>query len=172
MSVDEEESFGFETQLKALSLVLFKFNQLESRLASIIDRYVGAPDRGGEFFRRHVMHNSITPYAAKVKLVLAISEEIFDDEKLDQSALHRLGHFRNAFAHGDIAKAYRWPSVDDLLVGALDDDFKFTPTVIVESVKADGTIEERPRSEVIAKFFELMDVVEPQLDRLAELLHA
>jgi hypothetical protein len=70
---------------------------VENILNQIVVDYC-APRRGAfEFMWSVVLDTSIMPFAAKLKVVMAVAHEM--QFKLDRDALHKVMALRNAFAH-------------------------------------------------------------------------
>jgi hypothetical protein len=143
--------------LKLLAVILEKFNGLEARLASIINRYVGANGNGGTFLEGRVLHNSVVSYASKVKLVQAIGRDL-GVPKLDRDSMHKLGEIRNSFAHGRIASSVRRSAAKQ---GQVPDTH-----LIVESIKGDGSVKELKRHDALEEFKKCFGIVSAELDAL------
>jgi hypothetical protein len=152
------ESLTWQTKIGE---IVERFNAIESRIALLIQRFIGAKGSGGEFLRSRVLHNSIVSYSSKVKLILAINGEA-GGPKLDRDSFHRLGALRNAFAHTDIYKSRRVNlNVDAGPVGAY---------FSIDLLKPDGTIKSMRRAEAVVEFGDLCDHIDQQLDGLEAVL--
>jgi hypothetical protein len=153
--------FDPDTTFRQIGGLIYRFNVHEAQLARIIDLYIGAEGDGRKFVRTRVLHNSIISYASKVKLVLAIAKAV-DGPKLDIQALHRIGHLRNAFAHGNLEEQVR--TNFNALVG------ETSPYFIVETIKNDGSLSEIRREEAFKELTDLINTVEAQLKELEAIL--
>lgn len=149
------------TTFRQIGALVYRFNVHEAQLARIIDLYIGAKGDGRDFVRTRVLHNSIVSYASKVKLVLAITKAV-DGPKLNREGLHRIGHLRNAFAHGNLEEQVR------VNRNALFGDTG--PYFVVETMKGDGLLSEMRRDEGFKELTDLIDVVEAQLKELEAVL--
>lgn len=111
-----------------------------------------------------ILHSSITSYASKVKLVLAIAKAS-GSAKLDRQKLHRLGHLRNAFAHGHMARSFR---VNKNALRRSGEELPYGEYLVIETMKGDGIIDEIPRETAFSEFLNLRTDVDRQLDELEE----
>lgn len=82
---------------EALAHVVDRPALIENILNQILEAYCGPRSEAKEFFWNVILHSSILPLGSKVKVAMAISQEI--NATLDQQSLHRLVALRNAFAH-------------------------------------------------------------------------
>ena len=73
---------------------------IENLLNQVIEKYCCPRKEVFQFFWNVVLDSSIMPLGAKVKVAMAISQEI--NVKLDQNSLHKLISYRNAFAHHSV----------------------------------------------------------------------
>jgi len=70
---------------------------IENLLNQIIERYCSPRKEVFSFFWQVVLDSSVMPLGAKVKVAMAVSQQI--DFKLKADPIHKLVSFRNAFAH-------------------------------------------------------------------------
>jgi len=73
---------------------------IENILNQVIEKYCCPRKEAFQFFWNVVLDSSIIPLGSKVKIAMAISQEI--NVKLDQNSLHKLISYRNAFAHHSV----------------------------------------------------------------------
>jgi hypothetical protein len=146
-----------DREWKVLGVVLDQFNALEQRIASIICAYVApSPDRA-KFVTDRLLHNSVLPFGAKVKLLLAIARDVKGPKKL-KDPLHRMLHIRNALAHGHVMAGYR--NNHNALLRPVG------PYLVIESLTGDGSVEEKDRSAAVAEFAGLLEKVNVSLSDL------
>lgn len=125
-------------------LVVELCNQIELYMKAIIEAYVRPRADRGSFFRAYVLNNAIVPFAAKMKLVLAINREA-NLVQLDTIALHKVMNLRNAFAHNDLVSGIRVEeptSIDDPL----------QESVVLESIRGDGAMDTVTREAAFEQF--------------------
>ena len=73
---------------------------IENLLNQVIQRYCCPRKEAFTLFWSVVLNSSIMPLGPKVKVAMAIAQEI--DVKLKQDPLHKLISYRNAFAHHSV----------------------------------------------------------------------
>jgi hypothetical protein len=144
---------------KTLGLALDQFNALEHEIAKVIAQFVGASPARTGFVEDVVLHNAVVSFGSKVKLLLTVARES-KGPKPTKDKLHRLLNIRNAFAHGHMIKGLR------VNINALRAE-PYGPYLIVETLKGDGTVEEKARSEVMAEFLALLQEVGTEVEALA-----
>ena len=141
-----------------LELVINRTALIENLLDQIIETFV-LPRKGARsFFWEIVLHTSILPLGAKVKVALAISQEL--STELDQAALHGVVSLRNAFAHqatdaNPVLTVGRSPEADRL---------EYTLLVISNS----GRTSRKSRDAGLNEFNEFYARAKPSLVRLRE----
>ena len=153
-------SVNLKREWQVLGVVLDRFNSIEHTMARIISAFVRPEAGRGKFFDKHVLHNSIIPFASKIRLVLAINREV-GGHKLDKDKLHKLLNTRNALAHGYSAASVR-ENLNALAPMPLGE------YLIVETLRNDGSLQERPRQAAIAEFIKVSDEVRSELKQLLE----
>jgi hypothetical protein len=83
-----------------LALVIDRTALIENMLNQVIEGFCAPQKRAFPFFWNVVLDSSIMPLGSKVKVAMAIAQEL--RVKLDQNALHSVISLRNAFAHHGI----------------------------------------------------------------------
>jgi hypothetical protein len=81
----------------ALEQVIDRTALIENMLNQVIDAYLMPRKEAEQFLWDILLDSSILQLGAKVKVVMAISQEL--GAELDNTSLHRLVSLRNAFAH-------------------------------------------------------------------------
>jgi hypothetical protein len=145
---------------KVTGALLDTFNALETKLSLIIADFVRPPKDRFAFLQRQVLHNSSVTFGGKVKLVLAIARST-KGPKLKREDFHRMLHIRNALAHGDTTALTR-KNVNALL------PFPIGEYLVIETLKGDGTVEEKLRGPAIAEFMMIFNRIWPQVIALHE----
>ena len=87
MSADESFGEGSRTRTALI----------ENILNQVLEAYCGPRDEARRLFWDVLLDGSILPLGAKVKVAMAISQEL--KTALDQQSLHKVVSLRNAFAH-------------------------------------------------------------------------
>jgi hypothetical protein len=82
---------------EALARVVDGTALIENILNQVLGAYFGPRDEAKRFFWDVLLDSSILPLGAKVKVAMAISQQV--ETALDQQSLHKLVALRNAFAH-------------------------------------------------------------------------
>ena len=149
---------------KTLGLALDQFNALEHKIAKIIAKYIGADPGRGEFLENVVLNNAVVSFGSKVKLLLTVARDT-SGPKITKDKYHRLLNIRNAFAHGNMMKGFR------VNVNALRAE-QYGPYLVVETLRGDGTVEEKLRAEAMSEFLTLEHELEIEVDTLAKHLEA
>lgn len=80
-----------------LALIVDRTALIENMLNQAIEAFCGPRKEAFPFFWNVLLDSSILPLGAKLKIAVAISQEL--DTTLDQKALYRVLTLRNAFAH-------------------------------------------------------------------------
>ena len=80
-----------------VSQVIDRTDLVENLLNQVIHKYSSPRKEAFDFFWNILLDSSIIPLGSKIKLVMAISQEL--DIKLKHDSLHKIVSFRNAFAH-------------------------------------------------------------------------
>lgn len=145
---------------KTLGLALDQFNALEHKIAKIIAQYVGANPARTEFLENVVFNNAIISFGSKVKLLLTVARES-NGPKLTKDKYHRLLNIRNAFAHGNMIKGLR----------VNRNSFRaepYGPYLVVETLRGDGTVEEKLRADAMSEFLTLEQELEAEVNALAK----
>lgn len=81
----------------ALEQVIDRTALIENILNQVIEAHLGPRNEGRQFLRDILLDSSILPLGSKVKVAMAIAQQL--SVKLDQYALHSVVSLRNAFAH-------------------------------------------------------------------------
>lgn len=149
-----------QREWKLLGAVLDRFNLLEASMTRIIVAYVRPAEGRGSFLANQILHNVNVSFGAKVRLILSVSRET-GGPKLSRDKLHKLLNIRNALAHGDSASALR-VNRNALRVEP------YGEYLVIQTIKGDGSVEEKPRATAIAEFMTLIEDLQSQLDALAE----
>ena len=125
-----------------LTYVVNKTALIENLLDQIIVNFTSPRKDAFFFFWQVILDSTILSLGAKVKTVMAISQEC--NHKIDQNSLHRVISYRNAFAHNGTN------SNPTLMVGATpeEDELHYTLRIIKNS----GITERKKRSEAIEEF--------------------
>jgi hypothetical protein len=92
-----KESWDAMSADEALARVVDRTALIENILNQVLAAYCSPRDEARQFFWDVLLDSSILPLGAKVKVAMAISQEL--ETALDQQSLHRLVSLRNAFAH-------------------------------------------------------------------------
>lgn len=117
-------------------------NQIELYMKAIIEAFVAPRADREVFFRAYLLNNAIVPFAAKMKVVLAINNEL-KLTALDTNAFHTVMKLRNAFAHNDLISGIR---VEEQKGVPLE------PRVVLESIEGSGVLKEISRDEAFRNF--------------------
>ena len=156
------KELDYAREWKVLGAVLSRFNELERQLASIVSAYIAPDPSKSQFVLRQLLHNSTVSFAAKVRLVLAITKDVHGP-KLNRDNFHRILNVRNALAHGIGPMSFRKN------VNALN-SAPYGEYLTVETLRGDGSVEERPTAQVTAEFIDLVAKLTAQLLQLNEKL--
>jgi len=82
-----------------VSLIIDRTALIENILNQIIHGYTSPRKDAFEFFWNVVLDSSVMQLGSKIKVAMAISQEL--NAKLDENSLHKVISYRNAFAHHD-----------------------------------------------------------------------
>lgn len=150
-SIDPEEEW------RMVGILLDQFNEIEWLLGQIVAAYLRPAESRGDFLGRVLMHNTVTSFGTKVKLIAHIARES-GGPKINTEALHTLGRLRNAVAHTPMLHGLRvnWNAL-------------IRPTgvyLVVESPTTQLDFKERPRDDIIAEFFTVHKATEQELQSL------
>jgi len=80
-----------------LEVVIDCISTIENNLDQIISSFIAPKESSYHFFWSIMLDSSILPIGSKIKLFVAISQNI--DAKTNPTVLHKLIALRNAFAH-------------------------------------------------------------------------
>ena len=152
------KSVDYASEWKVFGAVLSLFNELERLMATIIAAYIGPKASRADFVKKQLLHSSSIGFAGKARLVLAISKDV-GGPKLNLQNIHRVMNVRNALAHGHGPAAFRRN------VNALA-QVPYGEYLAVESLRNDGSVEERPTEQVTEEFMQLSWTLFDQLSRL------
>lgn len=155
-----DDGFDPSRELKLTGMVIDQANLIELMMKKVIEAYVQPPKERSEFFSRHVLNNSIVPFAGKIRLIFAINNAL-SLVRLNKNAFHRLAAIRNAFAHNDVGSGLR---VD----APLDPDMPLSTYVVVESIDGDGSIRTVSRDDAALEFHEAFDVAHKSLEEMLD----
>ena len=125
----------------------------------MIALYVQAAPTKASFVEDVILHNAVVSFGSKVKLLLTVARES-KGPKPTKDKLHRLLNIRNAFAHGNMIKGLR------VNRNALRSE-PYGPYLIVETLKGDGTVDEKLRADAMSEFLTLVQEVGAEVDALA-----
>lgn len=135
---------------------------IENVLNQIIEKYCKPRKEAFYLFWSVILDSSIIQLGAKVKIAMAISQEL--DVKLDQNALHQLISYRNAFAHHAIN------SHPTVVMGKIPEDNELYYSLQV--IKQSGKIEKKRRGEAIEEFNKYFEQAKCSLLNLLEAIKA
>jgi hypothetical protein len=142
-----------------LATVIRATNIIESKMKRAIIAYLKVPPEREIFAVSQLLNNAVTPFGAKLKLILTISRDL--SSPLDREALHTMLSRRNAFAHQDhlqsikiVQTAGEFPEV----------------TCVVESLRGSGELEVVTQEQAFAEFFQAYLAAEKGLDMLLKAL--
>jgi len=94
------------SELNDVTHVINKTAHIENLLDQIIVNFTCPRNDAFFFFWQVVMDSSIMSLGAKIKTVMAISQEC--NYKLDQNSLHSVISYRNAFSHNETNSNPTW----------------------------------------------------------------
>ena len=137
-----------------VSKVIDRTALIENMLDSVIINYT-AP-REDFFFRMILLDSSIMSLGAKVKVAMAISQEL--NIKLKKDSLHQVLSYRNAFAHHNLN------SHPTYAVGNPPDE----PYYALQVIKTSGKIERTSREESLIEFNKHFDIAKETLRELRD----
>jgi len=160
VSLDEEgegDSFRPGQEWRTLGLLLDQFNELEHLLGQIVEGYVRPAESRADFVRKVLLHNTVTSYGSKVKLVGYITRTSHGPA-VDIERLHTLGRLRNAVAHTPMLHGLRFNR--NALRGPVG------TFLVVESPNAKLEFSERPREAVVGDFFDGHHKAKSELEAL------
>ncbi|MGI8838034.1 MAG: hypothetical protein ACR2H4_15550 [Pyrinomonadaceae bacterium] len=125
-----------------LVLVVDRTALIENLLNQVVEAFFRPRKEASMFFWDVLLDSSILPLGSKVKIALAISQEL--KTTLENDALHRVVSLRNAFAH------HATNSHPVLTVGVTseDDQSHYTLQIISNS----GKITKKRRGDALADF--------------------
>ena len=135
---------------------------IENLLNQIIVGYCRPPKEAWEFVWSVVLDTSVMSLGAKVKVVLAIAQEMH--ASVDTNALHSVISLRNAFAH-------HATHAHPVLVAGSKKGEKPTTYGELWVLTSAGKTERTPRHEALAEFSEKYATVRTSLVALAEKIH-
>jgi len=148
----------FPQEHKTVGELLDEFNRIEKFIAFHIVSYVSPPPEKYGYVYNLMLHNSIIPFGAKLKLLLALVRET-NGPKIVRDDFHKLVNLRNAFAHGYMAPRVRRRG------GTSSTDSEET-YLVVETLASDGSFIEVANEKAIEDFRELLKRTNAQLKAL------
>ena len=122
--------------------VLDRTDLIENLINQVIEKYCAPRPESHDFFSHVMLNSSIMPLGSKIKVVMAICQEI--EFKVKSTPLHTVVNLRNAFAHHGIS------SHPTLVVGKnLENDaVKYYFHIITQS----GKVERKSREQALEEF--------------------
>jgi len=100
-----------------VSIVVNRTDLIENLLDQVVESYCAPRKEVTYFFRHVVLNSSIMPLGSKIKVAMAISQEL--GVKLKQDSLHKVVSYRNSFAHHGLGShsimyCHKDPSQDEV----------------------------------------------------------
>lgn len=141
-----------------LSTVIDRTWILEGKINDLIEYFVAPRSGTLDFFYNVLLDTSIISLGAKVKIVMAISQEL--DVKIKQDAFHKVVSIRNAFAHTGQKSN---PAVFLKEDGSLSDT-----DYVLKIVKNTGKIESMTRSNAMRQFEKKYQIALKSISSLLE----
>jgi hypothetical protein len=122
--------------------VLDRTDLIENLLNQVIEKYCAPRREVNHFFWHVLLDSSIMPLGSKIKVSMAIAQEV--GFKVKSNPLHKVVSLRNAFAHHGIS------SHPTLVVGKTpeEDEMKYYLQIITQS----GKTERKNREEALEEF--------------------
>jgi hypothetical protein len=145
---------------ETLGLLLDEFNTLEHEMAQVICSFLKPAAERAEFLETIVLHNAVAPFAAKVKMLLAIAK-VTSGPRLDRDKFHRLLNIRNAFAHGRTIAGLR------INRNALRDE-PHGAYLIIETLLGDGSFKQEVRAAAAGDAFRLLEELRKSVETLKQ----
>ena len=144
-----------------LSQVIDRTALIENMLNQAIHNYASPRKDAFEFFWNVLLDSSIILLGSKVKVAMAISQQL--GINIDQEPFHKIMAHRNAFAH------HALDSHPTLAVGKTPDDDQLHHHHMLHIIKSSGKTERKSRKQALDEF---NDNYEMARNSLAELLDA
>lgn len=141
-----------------LALVIDRTALVENMLNQVIEQFCCPRKEAFSFFWGVVLDSSIMPMGAKVKVAMAISQEL--DAKLNQKALHNLISLRNAFAHHSVN------SHPTMFIGKIPEENKSYYTLQI--ISNSGKVSRKRREEAFDDFNSSYEMAKESLAGLLE----
>jgi hypothetical protein len=141
-----------------VSQVIDRTALIENMLNQVIHGYASPQKEKFEFFWNVLLDSSIIPLGSKVKVAMAIAQQL--NVKMDQKPLHRVMAFRNAFAH------HALDSHPNLAVGKapVDDQLNF----MLHIIESSGKTERKGRKQALVEFNESYEAAKNALTELLD----
>jgi len=155
----------FNNEIELIGDVISQFNNLEWIVDSIIVTFIQPQASAKEFVSKHLIHNSILSFGAKIKLLFAIIN-FLELEKIDKDKLHRLLALRNAVAHSDLIGDY------EIRSSGSNDNRKHEEYFVVDQMRSDGSVKTIRKNEVYKEFVTLFVPMQVHLGRLLDSVNA
>jgi len=115
---------------------------IENMLDQILEIYTAPRDEARSLFWAVFLNSSIMPLGSKVKVAMAICQQL--DVKLNPDSLHKVLSYRNAFAHHSLNS---WPT---LIAGKTAEESEGFYSLRV--VRNSGKFDKQPRDEAYEEF--------------------
>ena len=125
-----------------VSQIISRTALIENILNQVIHAHTAPRKDAFEFFWNVLLDSSVMPLGSKIKVAMAISQEL--KFKLEKNALHKVISYRNAFAHHDL------DAHPVNVVGKTPDEDKLQNMLHI--MKSSGVIEKKCRIEALEDF--------------------
>lgn len=150
------------SETKDLVHVVNRTALIENILNQVIEGFCEPRRDSVMFFWNVVLDSSVMPMGSKVKIAMAIAQEL--NLKLDQNALHSVLSLRNAFAH------HKTESHPVLVAGGSEDEDKVYSQLQILSNS--GKLTQRYREDALTDFNEAYKVAYNSLGAMVDAIKA
>jgi hypothetical protein len=148
------------SEIKDLVHVVNRTALIENILNQVIEAFCEPRQEAFRFFWNVVLDSSVMPMGSKLKVAMAISQEL--NFNLDQNALHSVLSLRNAFAH------HKTESHQVLVVGKTpDEDHVYSQLQILSS---SGKLTQRYREDALKDFDAAYEIAYTSLVSLVRII--